>query len=148
MFHLLILHRYLILSTSKPRCWEIKEMLGANKPITSKVLPIDKYNAFTPTLWINTLSTNRNQPASQYSMYWVFLKKKPSSLLAGQLMFSTQTVILTRRLTKVSLGGPSTQSLAWKNPGIQCDLKSVFHWPEFVNLKQEPQNTYCYQSAH
>lgn len=40
---------------------------------------------------------------------------------------------------KVSLGGPSTQSLAWRNPGTDGDFESVFHWPEFDNLEEKNQ---------
>lgn len=41
----------LILSTSKPRSWEIKGALGADGPVTAEVLPVHKHGSFTPTLW-------------------------------------------------------------------------------------------------
>lgn len=50
--------------------------------------------------------------------------------------------VLTESLMKVSLGGPSTQSLAWRNPGTDDDFESVFHWPEFDNLGEKNQNLF------
>ena len=42
---------------------------------------------------------------------------------------------LTGSLMKVSLGGPSTSRLAWKNPGKEALWETEFHWPA-ISLKQ------------